>query len=108
MLTSNSPMLARKPAAILAALAPTTPPPRIVMWAGSTPGTPPSRMPRPICGPFEILGPFLDAHPPGDFAHRRQERQPALVVAERFVGHGTEPVCSSPRSACGRRRGGNR
>ena len=38
--------------------------------------------------PFEVLGPFLDAHPPGHFAHRRQQRQAALVVAERFVGHG--------------------
>ena len=38
--------------------------------------------------PFEVLGPFLDAHPPGHFAHRRQQRQAALVVAERFIGHG--------------------
>ncbi len=57
MLTSSRPMLAPKPAAILAALAPTTPPPRMVMWAGSTPGTPPSRMPRPICGRSRYLAP---------------------------------------------------
>ncbi len=39
---------------------------------------------------FEVLGPLLDAHASGDLAHRRQERQPALVVAERFVGHGND------------------
>ena len=27
--------------------------------------------------PLQILRPFLDAHPPGHFAHRRQQRQPA-------------------------------
>ena len=70
-------MLAPKPAAILAALAPTTPPPRIVMWAGATPGTPPSRMPAAHLRAFEVLGPLLDAHPAGHFAHGRQQRQPA-------------------------------
>ena len=38
--------------------------------------------------PFQILGPLLDAHAAGDFAHRRQQRQAALIVAQRFVGHG--------------------
>ena len=57
MLMSSSPMLARKPAAIRAALAPTTPPPRMVMWAGSTPGTPARRMPRPICGRSRYFAP---------------------------------------------------
>ena len=33
---------------------------------------------------FEVLGPFLNAHPAGDFAHRRQQRQAALVVARAF------------------------
>ena len=34
--------------------------------------------------PLQILRPFLNAHPAGDFAHRRQQRQPALVVARAF------------------------
>src|SRR3990170_3636149 len=57
MLMSNSPMFAPKPAATLAAFFPTTPPPRMVMCAGSTPGTPPKRMPRPICGRSRYLAP---------------------------------------------------
>ena len=36
--------------------------------------------------PLQELRPFLNAHPPGDFAHRREQRQPALVVGQRFVG----------------------
>ena len=31
----------------------------------------------PFLGPLQVLGPFLDAHPAGDLAHRRQERQAA-------------------------------
>ena len=38
---------APRPRAILAALAPTTPAPMMTTAAGDTPGTPPSRMPRP-------------------------------------------------------------
>lgn len=38
------------PRAILAALVPTVPPPRITTLAGATPGTPPRRTPRPPLG----------------------------------------------------------
>ena len=38
---------APRPAAILAALIPTTPPPMITTSPGATPGTPPSRIPLP-------------------------------------------------------------
>ncbi len=31
--------------------------------------------------PFQVLRPFLNAHAPGHFAHRRQQRQAALGVA---------------------------
>ena len=48
---------APKPAATFAAFAPTIPPPRIVIWAGATPGTPPNRIPRPICGRSRYLAP---------------------------------------------------
>ena len=58
------------------------------MCAGSTPGTPAQQDAAAHLRPFEILGPFLDAHPAGHFAHRRQQRQPAVIVAERLVGHG--------------------
>ena len=37
------------PTAICAALTPETPPPRIATFAGATPGTPPSKTPRPPC-----------------------------------------------------------
>ena len=100
---------ARKPAAILAAFAPTTPPPRIVMCAGATPGTPASRMPRPMLRPLQVLRPFLDAHPAGDFAHRREQRQPALVVGQRFVGDARRArLQAARRSARDRRRSGSR
>src|SRR5262250_2475074 len=49
--------LAPRPAATLAALAPTTPPPRMTTLAGSTPGTPPSRMPRPSKGRSRYFAP---------------------------------------------------
>ena len=49
MMVTCAPM----PSAILAALVPTMPPPRITTFAGATPGTPPSRMPRP---PFGVPG----------------------------------------------------
>ena len=45
------------PAAILAALVPTTPPPRMTMLAGATPGTPLRRMPRPSMGRSRYLAP---------------------------------------------------
>ena len=48
-LRSTSVTLAPKPRAIFAALVPTMPPPTMVTCAGGTPGTPPSRMPRPPC-----------------------------------------------------------
>jgi hypothetical protein len=49
--------LAPRPAATLAALVPTIPPPRTTTCAGATPGTPPSRMPRPIMGFSRYLAP---------------------------------------------------
>ena len=48
--TSISMTFAPSPAATFAALVPTTPAPRITTCAGETPGTPPSRIPRPIIG----------------------------------------------------------
>ncbi len=33
---------------------------------------------------FEILRPFLNAHAPGDFTHRRKQRQRASVVSQSF------------------------
>ena len=45
MIVTCAPM----PTAMRAACVPTTPPPRITTSAGGTPGTPPSRTPRPPC-----------------------------------------------------------
>ena len=49
--------LAPSPAATRAAFAPTTPPPMMTTLAGSTPGTPPSRMPRPSNGRSRYFAP---------------------------------------------------
>ena len=38
--------------------------------------------------PFQELRPFLNAHAAGHLAHRRQQRQVAVGVADRFVGDG--------------------
>src|SRR5438093_399208 len=50
-----------RPAAILAALAPPTPPPRMSTAAGSTPGTPPNRMPEPPYTFSKYLAPSCTA-----------------------------------------------
>ena len=42
--------------------------------------------------PLQVLGPFLDAHPAGHLAHRRQQRQAAPRVAERLVGDRRDPA----------------
>jgi len=47
LLRSNTVTIARIPTAISAACVPDTPPPRITTFAGATPGTPPSKIPRP-------------------------------------------------------------
>ena len=86
MLMSRMAMSAWKPAAILAAFAPTTPPPRIVMWAGATPGTPPSRMPRPICGRSRYLAPSWMLIRPATSLIGVSSGSRPLVVGQRFVG----------------------
>lgn len=48
---------APKPAATRAAFVPTTPAPRTSTVPGSTPETPPSRMPRPFIGRSRYLAP---------------------------------------------------
>ena len=40
--------------------------------------------------PLQVLRPFLDAHPAGDLAHRRQQRQAAAGVLDRLVGDGRD------------------
>ena len=37
---------------------------------------------------FQIFGPLLDAHPPGHFAHGRQQRQSPVLVAQGLIGYG--------------------
>jgi hypothetical protein len=36
---------------------------------------------------LQILGPLLDAHPPCHLAHGSEQGEPALFIAQRFVGH---------------------
>ena len=52
------------PSAMIAELRPTTPPPRITTFAGGTPGTPPSRMPRPPCAFSSDQAPICGASRP--------------------------------------------
>src|SRR3989440_7881283 len=40
--------------------------------------------------PLQVFGTFFDAHTSGDFAHRREQRQAALLVAQRFIGSGRD------------------
>ena len=71
--------LAPRPAATLAALAPTTPPPRIDDVRREHARHAAEQNAAALERPFQVLRPFLNAHPPGDFAHRRQQRQRALA-----------------------------
>ena len=47
-------------------------------------------MPRPPDGAFQILRAHLHAHASGDFAHRREQRQRAVALADGFVGHAVD------------------
>src|SRR3990167_2108556 len=86
---SSSTTCAPMPAAIFAAFSPTTPPPRITTLPGATPGPPgqpPPPPPPPAVELLQILGAFLHGHAPGDFGHRRQQRQFARWQLDRLVG----------------------
>ena len=55
---------ARSPTAISAACVPATPPPRITTLAGGTPGTPPSRIPKPPLAFWRLAAPtWIDMRP---------------------------------------------
>ncbi len=41
--------------------------------------------------PLQILGAFLNRHAPRHFAHRREQRQAAFVVGQRFICHRGDP-----------------
>ena len=77
MLMSSRPMLARKPAAILRRVGPhhAAAEDRDVGRLDARHAAQQDAAAH--LRAFEILRPFLDAHPPGHFAHRRQQRQPA-------------------------------
>ena len=66
------------PAAIHAAFQPTLPAPSTTTRAGRTPGAPPSSTPRPPLWRSRKWAPTAAAMPPGDLAHRRQQRQRAV------------------------------
>src|SRR3954453_16440003 len=99
------------PRAMNAAFMPTTPPPMIITLAAATPGTPPSRIPRPPSGFSSLNAPASGAvaaappppppPPPGrspteapprlrgdlarHLAHRREQREPPARVLDRLV-----------------------
>src|SRR5437870_5634873 len=99
--------LAPRPAATLAALAPTTPPPKIVTFAGATPGTPPSKIRRPWNGRSRNSAPSWMLMLPATSPIAREFLDPggrhgdAVLVRFDFLRHADdhdsprEPVCSS-------------
>src|SRR3954470_15952154 len=97
MLRSYTNTDASIPSAMNAAFMPTTPPPMIITLAAATPGTPPSRIPRPPSGfssmnaPAWVLGGGAPARRgrdlPPRLAHRPQQREPPAGVLDGLVGH---------------------
>ena len=83
---SNTNTSACMPIAMKAAFIPTTPPPITSTVAAATPGTPPSRMPAPAERLLQHEGAGLRGDLAGHLAHRRQQRQPPLVVLDRLIG----------------------
>ena len=80
MSTSNRiQMLAPNPAATLAALAPDHAAAEDRNVRRFDAGDAAQENPAAHLRPFEVFGPFLDAHPPGHLAHGRQQRQPAVA-----------------------------
>ncbi len=77
--------MAPNPAATLAAFEPTTPPPSTAISAGAHSRHAGQEDSPALLGAFEKLGPLLDAHPTGDFAHGREQGEPPRVVLESFV-----------------------
>src|ERR1700757_3200701 len=78
-----------------AAFIPTTPPPMIITLAAATPGTPPSRIPRPPSGFSCMKGPARGGGLPGtsDLALSRggQRREPSARVLDLLVGDARRP-----------------
>src|SRR5262249_6804278 len=93
-LTSRMVTFAPSPAATLAALAPTTPPPRMTTFAGSTPGTPPSKMPRPSNGRSRNFAPSWMLIRPATsligVSSASPPRPSPAVVADGRVGDGRD------------------
>ena len=83
MMVTCAPM----PTAILAALVPTTPPPRMTTLAGATPGTPPSRMPRPPLGASRYCAPTCTAMRPATSLMGVSRGSEPSALANGLVGH---------------------
>jgi hypothetical protein len=62
----------------------------IVTFAAGVPGTPPSRMPAPPDGTLQRACGGLDSHPPGDLAHRGEQRQLAVGSLHGLIGDGVD------------------
>ena len=77
---------ARMPTAICAALTPAMPPPRIVDPRRRHAGHAAEQHAAAALLLLEIMGADLDRHPPGDLAHRLQQRQRAVIGGHRLIG----------------------
>ena len=78
---------APSPQAILAELWPTMPPPRHEDVRRQYARYAAQQNAAPAVGPLQILCADLHGHAPGDFAHRRKQRQRTVPLANGFVGN---------------------
>ena len=77
--------LAPIPSAICAALVPTTPPPITTTFAPGHARDAAQQRSAAAVRFLEVVGSDLDRHPPGNLAHRRQERQRAVFQLHRLI-----------------------
>ena len=98
---SNTMTSAPRPAATSAALPPATPPPSTTTRPRFAAGTPPNKMPLPPCGWCSSVVAYCMDEASRDVTHRRQQRQPAGAVFDRFERHGGEADVHSRRVSSG-------
>ena len=94
--TSSTVTCAPMPTAIVAALRPTTPPPRMTTRPRRVPGHAAEEHALAAALLLEARRADLHGHAPGDLAHRPEQRQRAVVELDRLVGDaGRRLLCAS-------------
>src|SRR5262249_7048465 len=87
-LRSTTVTVAPRPALMIAACVPATPPPRIATSGGGTAGTPAGQHAAPAVHLFETVRANLWCHAAGNFGHGREERQRALWTRNCLISDG--------------------